>query len=309
MVGMASGYALRAPVPGDFLSVVDVVVASERAKTGSSTLGADFVGGEWSLPGFNLSTDAFLVTNKTGAVVGYAQAVFEHPNVVDSWGVVHPARRGRGLGTALFERIEQRARELLNGIDDPVFRHKADAGDQGAAAILRSHGLRRVRHFWHMGIELADIQPASIPSRITVTRSDPDKDLPTVHAIINEAMAGHWGEQSTEFESWIGEQRAAPGFDPAIWLLARYDGEPAGVLTASRSEDGAWIEYLGVRAAYRGRGVAGALLRRAFAAYAEQGLTRVLLNVDAENASGATAVYEREGMRIVAGWDAWERSF
>jgi hypothetical protein len=33
----------------------------------------------------------------------------------------------------------------------------------------------------------------------------------------------------------------------------------------------------------------------------------VLLNVDAEN-PGATALYERVGMRIVKRWDVWERS-
>lgn len=144
---MVSGYVLRAPRPGEFLAVVDLLVASELARTGRSARGADFVSSEWNLPGFDLGTDARLVTNKTGAAVGYAHAAFEEPNVVDSWGVVHPARRGRGVGTALFDWIEQRAGELLDGIDAPVFRHRTDAGDQGAAAILRSHGLRRVGHF------------------------------------------------------------------------------------------------------------------------------------------------------------------
>ena len=32
------------------------------------------------------------------------------------------------------------------------------------------------------------------------------------------------------------------------------------------------------------------------------------LNVDAENVTGATAVYERVGMRVVNRWDLWERS-
>jgi hypothetical protein len=33
----------------------------------------------------------------------------------------------------------------------------------------------------------------------------------------------------------------------------------------------------------------------------------VLLNVDAENPTGATALYERVGMRIVKRWDLWDR--
>lgn len=304
-------YTLRAPTPGDFPAVVELVVANELASAGRSTLGADFVSGEWSLPGFNLGTDAILAAGKTGAVAGYVQVVLEAPNVVDSWGVVHPAHRSRGVGAALFDRIEQRARELLAGVDEPVFRHKATAGDLGASAILRSRGMRRVRHFWHMEIDLtaAVIASRAGASQIEVTGIDPDKDLPAVHAILDEALAGHWGERRAEFEPWIEEQRSTPGYDPTLWLLAAYDGEPAGALTMTRAQDGAWIDYLGVLPAYRGCGIGGALLRNAFAACLERGMARVLVSVDSDNASRASTVYERAGMRQVAGWDVWERSF
>jgi hypothetical protein len=33
----------------------------------------------------------------------------------------------------------------------------------------------------------------------------------------------------------------------------------------------------------------------------------VLLNVDAENPTGATKLYEHVGMRVVNRWDVWER--
>jgi ribosomal protein S18 acetylase RimI-like enzyme len=50
-----------------------------------------------------------------------------------------------------------------------------------------------------------------------------------------------------------------------------------------------------------------ALLRRSFAMFAGRGVRRVILNVDAGNATGATALYERAGMRVVNRWDLWER--
>jgi hypothetical protein len=34
----------------------------------------------------------------------------------------------------------------------------------------------------------------------------------------------------------------------------------------------------------------------------------VILNVDAENTTGATALYERVGMRVINRWDVWERA-
>ena len=99
-----------------------------------------------------------------------------------------------------------------------------------------------------------------------------------------------------------------PTFDPTLWLLARADGMPAGVLTGSPGEDGGSVDYLAVRAAFRGRGIAAALLRRSFAMFADRGFDRVLVSVDAENVAGATRVYERAGMRTVWRWDLWERA-
>ena len=62
-----------------------------------------------------------------------------------------------------------------------------------------------------------------------------------------------------------------------------------------------------MRAERRGRGAGEALLRRSFALFAGRGIRRVLLAVDAENATGATALYERVGMRVVGRFDWWER--
>ena len=57
---------------------------------------------------------------------------------------------------------------------------------------------------------------------------------------------------------------------------------------------------VGVAASYQQRGIGTALLRHAFVEYHRRGMPRVSLGVDAENPSGATRVYERAGMRVVA---------
>ena len=67
------------------------------------------------------------------------------------------------------------------------------------------------------------------------------------------------------------------------------------------------MDYLGVLAPCRGRGVGAALLRRSFATFTGRGARHVILNVDAENTTGATALYERAGMRVINRWDLWER--
>jgi len=54
------------------------------------------------------------------------------------------------------------------------------------------------------------------------------------------------------------------------------------------------VGELGVLAPWRGRGIASALLGRAFATFASRGLPRVMLNVDSENSTGA--------VRSTSGW-------
>jgi mycothiol synthase len=78
--------------------------------------------------------------------------------------------------------------------------------------------------------------------------------------------------------------------------------------TANVWGDRGWVDHLGVLASCRGRGIGAALLRHSFATFAGRGVRCVILNVDAENPTGATALYQRVGMRVVKRWDLWERS-
>jgi mycothiol synthase len=49
------------------------------------------------------------------------------------------------------------------------------------------------------------------------------------------------------------------------------------------------------------------MLRRVFATLAGRGIQDVTLSVDAQNGTGAPALYERAGMRVVNRFDQWER--
>ncbi len=304
-----TGYELRPPTRDDFEAVARVLVASELARSGQSTLGADFVGGEWSQPGFDLAADAWAAVDARSGIVGYGQVRRVESDVVESWGVVHPDHGGRGIGSAVFERIEHRAGELLAGQAAARFRHAVDAGDAGADAILSARGLRPVRHFWHMQIDLTGpVPPGPDPAGIAITGVASDDDLRAAHAVIDDALAEHWGHHHESFDQWFEELSSTPGHDPGLWLLAVEAGRPVGALTASVGhQDGGWIDWLGVLADHRGRGLASALLRRSFALFADRGVTQVRVSVDSSNASGATGVYERAGMRTIKGWEMWER--
>ena len=62
--------------------------------------------------------------------------------------------------------------------------------------------------------------------------------------------------------------------------------------------DTGYLSNVGVRRAWRGKGVAQALVADAFAALRERGQMRVLVSVDADAAPAAIRLYEEAGMRV-----------
>jgi mycothiol synthase len=308
-MSLPPGYGLRAPAPDDLEQAAAVLMADDLDDAGQVVLDEGFLRAQWDRAGFDLARDAWVVTGDAGTVVGYGQVTREEPDIVASWGVVVPEHRGRGLGSALLDRIEERAAHLRPGPPPLRFRHTINAGDRAAAAMLLARGLQPVRHFWHMQIELTgEVRPGPAPEGIVIRTLQSAQDLEAVHAVEEEAFADHWGHHPEPFERWAEEETQRPSYDPTLWLLARHGDEPAGALTASVLGDRGWVDLLGVRARFRGRGIGAALLRRAFAAFAALDVRHVLLAVDAQNVTGATALYERVDMRAVKRWDIWERS-
>lgn len=303
------GYAMRAPITDDLDAVADVLLADQRDAGGQPVLGADFLRSIWSRPTFELATDGWVVSEGTGKIVAYGQVTRDARDIVESWGVVHPQHRGRGIGSWVLDRIEQRARELLTDIQAPRFRHAINAGDRAAAKMLRGRGLEPVRHFWHMQIDLIGLSEAGPPpAGIEICGIGAPVDIRAVHTVLEEAFADDWDHHPRPFDRWAEEEASNPRYDPSLWLVARDAERPVGALTASTASDGGWVDSLAVLGPYRGRGIGAALLRRSFALLASRGLRRVMLNVDTQNPTGATALYERLGMQVAQGWDLWEQT-
>lgn len=279
-MGLPAGYGLRSPIIADLDAVADVLIADEVADAGQVSLGVEYLRGDWSRQGFHLASD--------------------------SW--VAPDHRGLGIGSSLLDRIEERA-SVLAAAPSFRLRHSIWAGDDGAAAMLHAHGLRPVHHFWHMQIDLVEpIEPGPDPAGIAIGGIEPTADLAAIHAVLAEAFVDDLSHHPRPFDAWVEEETGSPRYDPTLWLIARDGSEVVGALTASVAGDLGWVDYLGVMRRARGRGIGMALLHRSVATFADRGLRRVLVSVDAQIPTGATALYERVGMRVVKRWDVWERS-
>ena len=182
-----------------------------------------------------------------------------------------------------------------------------DAHDLRMDLITR--GLRLVRHFWHMRIDLpAEFDAGRPPDGIAIRTPDMPHDLPAVYAVLDRAFADHWDHPHEPFERWLEDNAQGPAYDPDLWFVAWDEERPVGALTAVLRDESGWVSLLGVRAESRGRGIATALLHSAFAAFAARGVRSVLLVVDAESLTGATALYESVGMSVAKRFDVWERA-
>lgn len=197
---------------------------------------------------------------------------------------------------------------MLAGSNRGRFRHSINARDSAASELLEERGLRAIRHFWHMERTLSwPFEPGAGPPGVFITDFDPDNDLFEVNAVLSEALADDRGYQTGRFQQWAAQEMRSPTYDPTLWQVAKVGGRPVGAVTGEAGDPG-WVSFLGVLAAFRGRGIGAALLRHLFTKLADRSIERVLVNVDAANPSNATAVYEGVGMQVIKRWDLWERT-
>jgi mycothiol synthase len=141
-----------------------------------------------------------------------------------------------------------------------------------------------------------------------VVRGLDDLDLETYTELANDTFADH----PTPLSWTIGTIRtvhALPDFDPAGIVLVTPVGEPDHFVGFARVEIGpgddggieGWIALIGVRRAWRGRGLGRELLRWCIARCRAAGAVRIELSVEALN-ERALGIYRREGFSPTIEW-------
>ena len=293
---------VRPITPDDFMALAAFLAEDETHLFGRpSRVGVADVTA-W-LSGPDLTSDTWLF-EEDGRLVA-AGWVEKHHDTGIAIGIVHRERRGRGLGSELVDRSEERLRALGVGRVHAV----SLAPDAAAGPLLTGRGYREVRRFWEMTIELGNDPPPEplLPEGFRI-ESFSSELARAFHGALEEAFAEHWEYQPEPFEEWWERQVARPDHDPSLWFVV-LSGEDVAAATRNDPErsGGGWIGALGVRADWRGRGLAKALLLRSFREFHQRGQRRVGLGVDAENTTGATKLYESVGMVVDSEQVVWEK--
>lgn len=221
-------------------------------------------------------------------------------------GGVHPAWRGRGLGRRLLRWQLDRAAEIHQAVA-PGARWEAHSdadltgdGENGdGVRLFRRFGLTPARYWFTMAAPTAAPPDTPVPDGLRLERFAPQWERET-YAVHMEAFADHWGFQQRPFPAWrqvtVGSERFRPEWSMLAWDRDRIAGY---LLTYQDVDPGqVYIGQVGVRAGWRRRGVASALLVRVLAAAGRAGRRSAWLRVDADSPTGAVGVYERAGFTV-----------
>jgi len=312
---LPAGWVMRAATTEDVDRVVELMNARSRRLYGEDQITREEVTAWWKSARFDLAKDCRMVLDARGELAGIVN--IRNPGEpyaqIRCVGLTHPSYEGLdGLWDRLHAWSVERARELIplaaKGIRVTAMSHIAGQDTARAAALERA-GFAAVRMLNRMGITLESLIPeAQWPAGISVRGVDIEKDLEAIVRLVLETWRDHWGFVAQPFDQALADWKeglAALGekFDPTLWFLAMDGSEIVGVsLCDNRIVDDTtrgYIDTLGVRPAWRKRGIALALLRHTFGEFARRGYAAVELDMDSENLTGALRVYERAGMHVI----------
>lgn len=290
-------FSIHRPSLDDAQAVCNLVAACDTEDLGAPDVVLDDILDMWSR--FDLEHNVWIVKEEDSTIIGYAFLEVDSEEKLFSYGCVLPAARGRGVGSALVAVLEDRAARLRSesGIPQRLQSMIPTLCDD-AVRLFAARGFTPVRYFKRMEIHL-EAEPAAVitPDDFTIGHFVKGRDEQAVYEAYIESFTDHWDFAAPAFEKWA-EKTHMSTFDERWWMIARdSQGAVAGFALCRMREDLLFIEQVGVRRPFRGRGLALLLLQRMFAESFRAGQPHVSLGVDADNPSGAYRLYEKAGMK------------
>jgi GNAT superfamily N-acetyltransferase len=290
-VDLPAGLSTRPLRLEDAHAVYEVMVAQEEADLDEVMIEEADIVGDWNRPVFDVGSSTIGVFDGDRLV-----AYGEVGTAGRGDAAVHPAYRGRGLGTAVALWMQDNARGRgIPEIGMPV--PQGSPGDR----LLEALGYRVRWESWGLALpEGTAVPDRPLPEGYTV-RAAEAAEYEQVWTVQEDAFL-EWSDREREpFEDWRAQVLGRPGFEP--WQL-RVVVDPADAVVAM-----AWVQHglgtafiakLATAKAERGQGLAQALLVDSFAVGRAHGAEKSELSTDSR--TGALSLYEKVGMVVTSTW-------
>ncbi|MFI6155531.1 GNAT family N-acetyltransferase [Kitasatospora sp. NPDC051170] len=282
-------YRSRAATVADARAIHDLVAACERAVLGHPETEPDRIAADLTLPGLDPAVDTLLVHDAAGRLAGRAWVHGGRRSEVD----VHPGHRGRGLGGALLDWAEARARRaggerLSQTVSD---------GDRAAVELLRSRGYEPFVAQWLLEIALREEPVVPAPPPGITLRSFRPGDERAAYRLTEDAF-DEWQKRRKPYEEWARHTVELDTFAPEFSPVAFAGDEMVGAVLSLDvpGTDEGYVERVAVRKDHRNRGIARMLLQESFRAFHRRGHRTCTLWTHSE--TGALSLYQRVGMTV-----------
>lgn len=232
---------------------------------------------------------------------------------------VDPGWRRRGIGRQLLAAAEELIRRNDAGHETDRMRVIGLFVDERQVArgvLARGEGYEPVRWFFEMerlGVDVDRPDLISLPEGLEVRPASRDDARAVWHAD-HEAFQDHWGGwdmSEASFLRWIESPEYQPELSVVAWDGTEIAGAVLNTIYADENEElgmrRGWLDSVFTRRAWRGRGLARALIARSIHVLAERGMDTAALGVDADNPSGALGLYESCGFAVTERAAAWRK--
>jgi mycothiol synthase len=299
-------FNFRHPTTDDAQAVLNLMVRCNIAEYGEAD--SDMVDLLHDWEEIDLSQDAWLATDPTGELVGYAVVQPAGKNLRYDF-YTAPTLKNSQLGKTLLDWCEGRApgfaqqRNLPPSANIIIYLAHVNEGNRG---LVEQAGFQPARYHFQMYIDLTDPpEPPEWPPGVEMRTFVPGQDDQAVHTLIQTAF-DQPGRTPQPFADWQAFMMRPELFDPSLWFLATAKHEIVGACLGLEYPGIGWVRQLAVWPAWQRKGIGAALLRQAFSAFRERGFEHVGLVVESRRPNAYT-FYRSVGMYPRRQYDEYVR--
>lgn len=287
-------YSVRPATLEDVELVARLIAAQNMADYGHPLYTAADLRALWQSTKLDVARDTWVLVTPEGQIAGYAE-------LLNGFALIYLAadQPAEMFGAHLLGAVERRAQTLA--LD--ALRARVGDSNPGLRRAFENAGHVLRLSFLMMAIEMdSPPAPPQWATGLSVRPFVRGQDEQATYRADEEASADKGYSEPMTFEAWAERMGLnGPDFDPALWFLACAGDEVVGAsLNAYAKETHTgWIDHLGVRRAWRKRGLGLALLLHSLGEFYRRGVRTVKLSVDSKSLTNAPRLYERAGMRTV----------